>query len=237
MLLPRRSLRRAHRPGRPGRAASCPADRAGSAMTGAPSHACGRLPAVPAAERFQGPDGVLHQGIDKRVLPERVRTRVAGDPAVLRSRSELVPLTPITAVARWRAVMDLVPSPGEDRCPRRRAFRAEHPDIEIAGPAGSRTAGGRLTGAARSWSSNSGLCQLPGRLDELLASGQAGATRAARSRSDIAGASRMPYKGSDDATLRRWSRCRDMVVIRRTVQGGITGQRTVPARARATMPS
>jgi len=56
MLLPRRSLRRAHRPGRPGRAASCPAGRAGSAMTAHLFHACGRLPAVPAAERFPGPD-------------------------------------------------------------------------------------------------------------------------------------------------------------------------------------
>jgi hypothetical protein len=54
-----------------------------------------------------------------------------------------------------------------------RAFRAEHPDIEIAGPAGSHTG---------MWSADRGgkilvvkfrLCQLPGRLDELLASGWA----------------------------------------------------------------
>jgi hypothetical protein len=41
----------------------------------------------------------------------------------------------------------------------------------------------------------------------------------------------------DDATPGRWSRCRDMAVIRRMAQGGITGQRIVPARARVMMPS
>ena len=35
--------------------------------------------------------------------------------------------------------MDIVPPPGEDQVPRLQAFRAEHPDIEIASPAGSRT--------------------------------------------------------------------------------------------------
>jgi hypothetical protein len=69
--------------------------------------------------------------------------------------------------------MDIVPSPGEDQVPWLRAFRAEHPDIEIAGPAGSHTG---------MWSADRGgkilvvkfrLCQLPGRLDELLASGWA----------------------------------------------------------------
>ena len=51
----------------------------------------------------------------------------------------LVPLTPITAVTRYWAVMDIVPPPSEGQVPRLRAFRAEHPDIEIASPAGSRT--------------------------------------------------------------------------------------------------
>jgi hypothetical protein len=41
----------------------------------------------------------------------------------------------------------------------------------------------------------------------------------------------------DDPTPGRWSRCRDMTAIRRMAQGGITGQRIVPARATATMPS
>ena len=35
--------------------------------------------------------------------------------------------------------MDIVPPPGQDQARRLEAFRAEHPDIEIAGPAGSRT--------------------------------------------------------------------------------------------------
>jgi hypothetical protein len=35
--------------------------------------------------------------------------------------------------------MDIVPPPSEGQVPRLRAFRAEHPDIEIASPAGSRT--------------------------------------------------------------------------------------------------
>ena len=35
--------------------------------------------------------------------------------------------------------MDIVPTPSEDQVPRLQAFRAEHPDIEIASPADSRT--------------------------------------------------------------------------------------------------
>jgi len=46
----------------------------------------------------------------------------------------LVPLTPITAVARCWAVMDIVPSPGEDQVPWLQAFRAEHPDIKDRRP-------------------------------------------------------------------------------------------------------
>ena len=51
----------------------------------------------------------------------------------------LVPLTPITAVTRYWPVMDIGPSPSENQVPRLKAFRAEHPDIEIARPADSRT--------------------------------------------------------------------------------------------------
>lgn len=84
---------------------------------------------MPAAERFPGSDGVPHQGIDKRVLPERVRSRVAGEPAYQDGKILVV---------------------------------------------------------------NFGLCQLLDRLGELLASGWAVTTREARSRSGMAGASRMP---------------------------------------------
>ena len=51
----------------------------------------------------------------------------------------LVPLTPITAVTRYWAVMDIVPPPGEDQVPRLQAFRAEHPDVEIASLWGTRS--------------------------------------------------------------------------------------------------
>ena len=66
--------------------------------------------------------------------------------------------------------MGLVPSPGEDQVPRLQAFRAEHPDIDIASPAGSRTdmwpayQGGTILVVTF------GLRKLLDRLDELLAS-------------------------------------------------------------------
>ena len=90
--------------------------------------------------------------------------------------------------------MGIVPPPSQDQVPRLQAFRAEHPDIEIASPADSRTGmwpayrGGKIVVV------KFGLCQLPGRLDELLASGtgKAVTTREARSRSGLAGAARMP---------------------------------------------
>jgi len=66
--------------------------------------------------------------------------------------------------------MDIVPPPGEDQVPRLQAFRAEHPDIEIASPADSRT-GMWLAYQGGTILVKFGLCQLPGRLDELLASG------------------------------------------------------------------
>jgi len=80
----------------------------------------------------------------------------------------LVPLTPITAVARYWAVMDVVP-PSEGQVPR--AFRAAHPDIEIASPAGSRTGRWPAYQGGTTLVVKFGLRQLPGRLDELLASG------------------------------------------------------------------
>lgn len=82
----------------------------------------------------------------------------------------MVPLTPITAVARYWAVMDVVP-PSEGQVPRLRAFRAEHPDIEIASPAGSRTGRWPAYQGGTTLVVKFGLRQLPGRLDELLASG------------------------------------------------------------------
>jgi hypothetical protein len=83
----------------------------------------------------------------------------------------LVPLTPITAVARYWAVMDIVPSPSEDQVPRLRAFRAEHQDIEIASPADSGTGMWSADQGGKILVVKFGLCQLPDRLDELLASG------------------------------------------------------------------
>ena len=83
----------------------------------------------------------------------------------------LVPLTPITAVARYWAVMGIVPPPGEDQVPWLQAFRAEHPDIEIASPAGSRTGMWSAYQGGTILVVKFGLCRLPGRFDELLASG------------------------------------------------------------------
>ena len=50
----------------------------------------------------------------------------------------LIELLP-AAVTRYWAVMGIVPPPSQDQVPRLQAFRAEHPDIEIASPADSRT--------------------------------------------------------------------------------------------------
>ena len=77
--------------------------------------------------------------------------------------------------------MGIVPPSSQDQVPRLQAFRAEHLDIEIASPADSRTGiwaayqGGKIVVV------EFGLCQLPGRLDELLASdtGKAVTTRKA----------------------------------------------------------
>ncbi len=67
--------------------------------------------------------------------------------------------------------MDIVPPPGEDQVPRLQAFRAEHRDIEIAGPAGSRTGMWSAYQGGTILVVKFGLCQLLDRLDELLASG------------------------------------------------------------------
>ena len=67
--------------------------------------------------------------------------------------------------------MDIVPPPGEGQVPRLRALGAEHPDIEIASPAGSRTGRWPAYQGGTTLVVKFGLRQLPGRLDELLASG------------------------------------------------------------------
>ena len=82
----------------------------------------------------------------------------------------LVPLTPIRAVARYRPVTDIVPPPGEDQVPRLQAFRAEHPDIEIASPADSHVGMWPAYQGGKILVVKFGLRELPGRLDELLAS-------------------------------------------------------------------
>ena len=66
--------------------------------------------------------------------------------------------------------MDIVPSPGEDQVPWLRAFRAEHPDIEIAGLAGSHTGMWPAYQGGKILVVKFGLRQLLDRLDELLAS-------------------------------------------------------------------
>ena len=66
--------------------------------------------------------------------------------------------------------MDIVPPPGKGQVPRLRAFRAEHPDVEIASPAGSRTGRWPAYRGGKALVVRSGLRQLPGRLDELPAS-------------------------------------------------------------------
>jgi hypothetical protein len=67
--------------------------------------------------------------------------------------------------------MDIVPPPSEDQVPRLQAFRAEHPDIEIASPADSHTGMWSADQDGKILVVKFGLCQLLDRLDELLASG------------------------------------------------------------------
>ena len=82
----------------------------------------------------------------------------------------LVPLTPMTAVTRYWPVMDIVPPPSEDQVPQLKAFRAEHPDIEIASPADSHTGMWSAYHGGKILAVKFGLRQLLDRLDELLAS-------------------------------------------------------------------
>ena len=67
--------------------------------------------------------------------------------------------------------MDIVPPPGEDQVPWLQAFRAEHPDIKDRRPAGSHTGLWPADRGGKILVVKFGLRQLPGRLDELLASG------------------------------------------------------------------
>ena len=91
----------------------------------------------------------------------------------------MVPLTPVTAVARFWAVMDFVLPPGEDQGPLAPGVPAEHPDIEIASPADSHTGMLSAYQGGKILLVKFGLCQLLDRLDELLASDEAATTRAA----------------------------------------------------------
>jgi hypothetical protein len=105
----------------------------------------------------------------------------------------LVPLTPITAVARYWAAMGIVPPPGQDQVPRLQAFRAEHPDIKIASPGRlARAHVGRLTRAARSWWSDSACASCPAALTSCSRPVRRPRPERPRSRSGMAGASRMP---------------------------------------------
>jgi hypothetical protein len=88
--------------------------------------------------------------------------------------------------------MDIVPPPSEDQVPRLQAFRAEHPDIEIASPADSRTGMWSAYQGGKILVVKFGLRQLLDRLDELLRPVRRPQPQRPRSRSDIAGASRMP---------------------------------------------
>jgi hypothetical protein len=67
--------------------------------------------------------------------------------------------------------MDMMPPPSQDQVPRLLAFRPGHLDIEIASPADSRTGMWPAYQGGKILAVKFGLRQLPGRLDELLASG------------------------------------------------------------------
>ena len=90
------------------------------------------------------PRCVSLQGIGKRVLLERVRSRVAGDPAGLRPGSEVGPLDPDHGSDKNWPVMDIVPPPSEDQVPQLQAFRAEHPGYRDRQP--RRLAHGHVVG-------------------------------------------------------------------------------------------
>ena len=75
--------------------------------------------------------------------------------------------------------MDVVPPPSEDQVPRLQAFRVEHPDIEIASPADSRTGMWSAYQGGKILAVKFGLRALLDRLDELLAPIRAVTTREA----------------------------------------------------------
>ena len=86
-------------------------------MPAAVSRRCPRLSAfqAPMASRSREPASESSCSVFAR-----------GEPGTLLDSGQevtLVPLTPITAVARYWAVMDIVPPPGEDQVPRLQAFR------------------------------------------------------------------------------------------------------------------
>jgi len=66
--------------------------------------------------------------------------------------------------------MDIVAPASEDQVPRLRAFRAEHPDVEINSPADSRTGMWSAYHGGQILVVKFGLRQLLDHLDELLAS-------------------------------------------------------------------
>jgi hypothetical protein len=88
--------------------------------------------------------------------------------------------------------MDIVPPPGQDQAPRLQAFRAEHPDIEIAGPAGSRTGMWPAYQGGTILVVTFGLRQLLDRLDDCSRPVGRPQPGRPRSRSGIAGSSGMP---------------------------------------------
>ncbi len=112
-----------------------------------PAAACQRCPRLSA---FGAP---MASGTREAASESSWSVFARGEPGTLLDSGQevtLVPLTPITAVARYWPVMDIGPPPGEDQVPRLQAFRAEHLDIEIARPATHARACGRLTRAATS---------------------------------------------------------------------------------------
>ena len=146
MLLPRRSPRRAHRPGRPGRAASCHArprrisnDRRIRPTPAAASLRCPQLSALqaPMASRTREPASESSWSVFAR--------RGLGEPSGLRPGSEVGPLDPDHGSGQeYRAVTGIVPPPSEDQVPRLQAFRAEHPGYRDRQP--RRLAHGHVAG-------------------------------------------------------------------------------------------
>ena len=85
-------------------------------------------PAVVRQAQVQRSGALAEQVEHPLVAGEHVRrgASVIGEVTVDGGKNSLVPLTPITAVTRYWAAMDIVPPPSEDQVPRLQAFRAEH---------------------------------------------------------------------------------------------------------------